>query len=324
VRHSIYCEQRLTKIRCMRKTLHTVTTEMAPIVHVATRALRLNQVEAQLHKYGLLGRAERIARELAAFTSTPKPQREVVRYAVGRLATNARAKLDGIELGRALVKYAWEAGYLTYINNANHWSSEQRYYGSTRTIYPNVVLNSLEASEAIRELVFCYVKHFGPVSFRDIVWWTGIRVSELRRALLELEKKLVRIEAEGVVEELFMTVNGINEYLAAPRNHNPQGTCEFLAYEDPTLKGYFDTRHRYVDNAHQRLLFNSIGEARPSILLNGRVAGLWRWKRETRCVSVHWFRTLTPYERDLALARRQELEEFLDESFCGPSPLDLL
>ncbi len=52
-----------------------------------------------------------------------------------------------------------------------------------------------------------------------------------------------------------------------------------LAYEDPALKGYFSTRCRYVSAEEYGSLFNSIGEARASILLDGRVVGIWRFER---------------------------------------------
>lgn len=48
--------------------------------------------------------------------------------------------------------------------------------------------------------------------------------------------------------------------MTCTNTHKDQLIQETQAREDPVLKGYFTTRHRYVDDQHRTMLFNSIGE----------------------------------------------------------------
>jgi hypothetical protein len=61
-----------------------------------------------------------------------------------------------------------------------------------------------------------------------------------------------------------MTVRGLSSYLDT--SFQQDGWLTLLAYEDPSLKGYYESRFLYVDQKHYRLLFNKIGESRASII----------------------------------------------------------
>lgn len=308
----------LIKLRCMRKTLHTVTQELAPIVHMATLPLRVVELESKINRIGIARDCLlELMREIVdTAVNTPQSHNYLLKWTAGRIAmiANAVSKAEAFSIARLIIKLTWENGHICYINRAKHWSRELRFYGSTRRIYPKLSFDLISRKQAVRELVSRHIKAFGPVSEKDIAWWSGIRVTEVRTALIDLSPTLVRVDLEGVSNDLLMELADYNQWTLFQRKSNGSMWCAFLAYEDPTLKGYFETRSRYVDAEHYNKLFNQIGEVRPSIIINGRVVGIWSWSVKTSRISVRCFRILSERENSLLAVKRQELEKFLDET----------
>jgi hypothetical protein len=87
---------------------------------------------------------------------------------------------------------------------------------------------------------------------------------------------------------------------------------QLLAHEDSALKAYHQTRSRYLADVPQRRAFNQIGEALPTIIVNGMVAGTWTWDNRTCTVrtSVISGRT-TPAIRRQIQARAAALTQTL-------------
>lgn len=62
--------------------------------------------------------------------------------------------------------------------------------------------------------------------------------------------------------------------------------AKFLAHEDTALKAYSQTRSRYLGALPQRRAFNQIGEALPTVIIDGMLAGTWSWNARTASVDV--------------------------------------
>jgi hypothetical protein len=62
-----------------------------------------------------------------------------------------------------------------------------------------------------------------------------------------------------------------------------------LAFEDPSLKGYYESRKRYVDDSKYNLLFNQIGEVRAGIMHRGKAVGVWAWDKKQKRINVDYF-----------------------------------
>lgn len=318
VRSATYATNRLIKLRCMRKTLHTVTQELAPIVHLATLELRTAEIHTRLARMGISAlTSSRFMQEIeAAISETPLSHLEILSRIKKRL-TALKLKLDPQQMAataRLLLKLTWENGHICYLNHAKHWSNEVRFYGSTNLLYPTLGLARSSRIDAVRELVARHIRAFGPVSIKDIVWWSGVRTTEVREALAYLEPNLVTVDLEGVGESLLMDKSSLVEYIKFQKKANTDSWCAFLAYEDPTLKGYFSTRHRYVDASDYELLFNQIGEVRPSVVIDGKVVGIWAWKCIEKRVEVHWFKPLSKAHLKLVDVQKTKLEAFLNET----------
>jgi hypothetical protein len=69
-----------------------------------------------------------------------------------------------------------------------------------------------------------------------------------------------------------------------------------LAYEDPAVKAYFETRSRYLGGVPADHLFWYAGESLACVWIDGQLAATWRWSRPN--LSVEWcaMRDLTRHQ----------------------------
>jgi hypothetical protein len=68
---------------------------------------------------------------------------------------------------------------------------------------------------------------------------------------------------------------------------------QLLAHEDPALKAYHETRDRYLAGLPQLRAFNQIGEALPTVTVNGVITGTWSWDSRSRDITVCMLRGKT-------------------------------
>lgn len=170
-------------------------------------------------------------------------------------------------------------------------------------------LNGASVQDARDELVMAHVRAFGPVAVRDIAWWSGIGSGQVHAALSRRPDKLIAVRVKGLECDLLLHVDDLPALQSAesvPADH----LC-LLSYEDPALKGYFETRSRFVSGDGYPMLFNTIGEARASVMRAGRVVGIWTWNRRKRLIESQTFERLpAAVRRDLA-DRLHDMEGFL-------------
>jgi hypothetical protein len=123
--------------------------------------------------------------------------------------------------------------------------------------------------EAQAELVRRWLAAFGPGTRRDIQWWTGWTVAETRRALEATGAVAVDLEGGG---DGFVLPGDID---AAPRPE--RSWIAFLPALDATTMGW-NERDWYL-GPHKGRLFDTNGNAGPTIWLDGRVVGGWAQRR---------------------------------------------
>jgi hypothetical protein len=267
------------KLRCMRRTLHILPMEYAPIAHRATMTFRLADCFTLYKKLGVnMDYVAKIKAIILSFIPsrpmTPKEIVSLVKFELGKLSDEDNKVITTV------IKDLWEAGELCYINKSTHWGKENRYYGYTRSVYPDVDLNQMDIQEAQRKLVYYHIDRFGPVSIKDIAWWSGLSVKVIRDSIKELADEVLIVELDETNTDYFMTHNGLSHYLDSTFENEDWLTL--LAYEDPSLKGYYESRFLYVDHRHYELLFNKIGESRASIVRNGKAIGVWTIDKSKR------------------------------------------
>ncbi|MGH2942353.1 MAG: DNA glycosylase AlkZ-like family protein [Solirubrobacteraceae bacterium] len=305
LRSRLVGERSLVKLRCMRRTLHVLPLDLAAVAHAATLDQRAGTCRATLRRLGhseraLLAVTRRVRERLAGRT---EPYR-----ALERAIVSASPPRDAA-LVRLAIRWLWEHGELVYLDLSPSLHHERRYFALTAEAVPGLRLNATGVQAARDALVMAHVRAFGPVSVRDVAWWSGMGTVHVRNALSRHRDMLAAVRVEGLAPDLVVHVDDLADLTSAapvPSDH-----VSLLGYEDPALKGYFETRARFVSAEGYRLLFNTIGEARASVMVGGRVVGVWRWDRRRRAIESQVFERLSPRVRRTLAERLGDMESFL-------------
>ncbi|MFE7648836.1 winged helix DNA-binding domain-containing protein [Streptomyces phaeoluteigriseus] len=123
----------------------------------------------------------------------------------------------------------------------------------------------LDPAAAQAELLRHWLTACGPATEADLKWWTGWRVTEVRRALAAIEALAVSLdEGTGYV------VEGDVEPVAAPQ----EPWAALLPALDPTAMGW-QARDWYLAPELRPALFDRSGNVGPTVWWNGRVVGTW-------------------------------------------------
>jgi hypothetical protein len=155
-----------------------------------------------------------------------------------------------------------------------------------------------------------YVDRYGPVSRRDMLYWTGHGAVDLDQALERLAPELDRVKVEGSSEEFYL----LGDVEDAP----PPPRVVLLPKFDSLMMGYKD-KSRFLDPQHQRQVVRPQGMIEAAVLLDGFVAATWKRKNEGRKygVIVKPVRALKRSEKNAIECKFQEYQEYID------SPIDV-
>ncbi len=151
------------------------------------------------------------------------------------------------------------------------WKSSQYRWTPTERWVPGAMAD-IQPGEARERLARRWLRAFGPGTFTDIKWWTGWTVANTRTAL----------EAIGAVEVQLEESVG---YVLPDDVADTEEVAEwvgFLPGLDPTVMGWKD-RTWYLGD-YQEQLFDTNGNAGPTVWWNGRVVGGWGQNPEGRVV----------------------------------------
>ncbi|OIJ67136.1 winged helix DNA-binding domain-containing protein [Streptomyces mangrovisoli] len=123
----------------------------------------------------------------------------------------------------------------------------------------------LDVAEAQSELLTRWLRVCGPATEADLTWWTGWRVTEVRRALTAIGARTVTLdEGEGYVTA--------DDTEAAPAPGAP--AAALLPGLDPTAMGW-QQRDWYLAPELRPALFDRSGNVGPTVWWDGRVVGGW-------------------------------------------------
>jgi hypothetical protein len=135
------------------------------------------------------------------------------------------------------------------------WTSMARWLGAP-LILP-------DEADGVAVMTRAWLQQFGPGTASDLKWWLGVRATDVRQALRDIEA--VEVDLDGVVGYLL------------PDDVDPVGSVEpwaaLLPALDPTTMGWAD-RDWYL-SSHRSVLFDASGNAGPTAWCDGRVVGGW-------------------------------------------------
>jgi hypothetical protein len=153
-------------------------------------------------------------------------------------------------------------------------------------------LPRLDPEAARADLAARWLQAFGPATVTDLKWWTGWNLTQTRAAL----------DAVGAVE---IDLDGAAGFVV-PGDEGPEAEPEpwaaLLPALDTTVMGWKE-RAWYLGD-HGPALFDTAGNAGPTVWWNGRIVGGWAARKDGELV----FRLLEDAGRDAAAAIDDEVE----------------
>lgn len=152
-------------------------------------------------------------------------------------------------------------------------------------------------AELVRRWLFAY----GPGTDADIAWWLGTTKGAVRTALAQIGALPVSVTGSELPGWL---LPDDLEPVAAP-----ESWVALLPLLDPTVMGWRD--RGFVLGDHAPALFDSVGNAGTTILVDGRVVGVWVQDDDQR-VRSHLLEPVTSAQRDAIAAETDRLTAWLD------------
>ena len=297
----LYERRSLLRLKCMRGTVFVVPRDLAPVLFAATRAATLSGDRRWL----------RVARDHYEHWA-PRVLDALAGTALG--AAELRTVLGADDRLPAVISMLCDEALILRDRPTGSRRSSAFRYRRWDDVYPDLDLSTVPEATAIESLVHRYVTAYGPVSLRDIAWWSGLPLGKVRPAVDGLAEALVGVRVAGSAEDLLMSADDLPVADTAPSG---DASVALLPVLDPYLMGYRD-RDRFLDPSVRALVYDPGGNATFTVLVDGRVAGVWDLTDAPRpAVRVLLLDPAQPH-RSAVLDRCAAVGEFW---FGGPVPV---
>ncbi len=268
---ALYEDRALVRMHGMRHTVFVFPTELTAVVHASTGMAVAARERATLVKEmaragapdaawlkeveeSMLAALARRGQATAAELAEDEPRlRERFVYAAGK-------SYEGVHtVSTRLLRVLGVEGKVVRGRPLGSWTSSQFRWA------PAPEHPELDVAEAQAELLRRWLAVCGPATEADLKWWTGWRVTEVRRALGAIGAQAVALdEGTGYV------VDGDVGPVAAPA----EPWAALLPALDPTAMGW-QARDWYLAPGLRPSLFDYSGNVGPTVWWNGRVVGGW-------------------------------------------------
>ena len=280
VERALYDERSLVRMLAMRRTLWAVPRELVPVVFAAaTKAVAATQrkrLEGFLRESGVTtrpgpwitraGNAAVAAVAARGEAMTTDVTRDVALLAKKLHFGTGKWKVEQSTGARVLPQMAMEGRLIrgrprgTWISPQFRWVTTEDWLGGP--------IEELDVAVAQAELLRRWLAAFGPATEADIRWWPGWTAREARAAL-------------AAVAPAEVDLGGGTGYVLADDlepTSAPERSAALLPTLDPTTMGWKE-REWYL-GAHGPTLFDTNGNAGPTIWWDGRIVGGWSQRRD--------------------------------------------
>jgi len=299
---ALYEDRTLVRMHGMRHTVFVFPTALTAVVHASTGLAVAARERASLVKdmakagapdavwlkevedatlAALARRGQATAAELAE--DEPRLREQWV-YAAGK-------SYEGVHtLSTRLLRVLGVEGKVVRGRPLGGWTSSQLRWA----VAPEHA--ELDVAEAQSALLRRWLTACGPATEADLKWWTGWRVTEVRRALAAIGAEPVSLdEGPGYVAA------GDLAPLAGPA----EPWAALLPALDPTAMGW---QHRdwYLAPELRPALFDYSGNVGPTVWWNGRVVGSWAQRPDGEIVWRVLDRTEVGREAEAAIGESAE------------------
>jgi hypothetical protein len=278
IEESLYERRDLIRMLAMRRTVFVLPAESVAVVQASTT-----------DRVGKDQRA-RLLKHLRAGTTVAEPEswladveRSVLRLLAQRGGTATATELSAAEprLKTTLVMAAGKPyqatqtvtsrvllvlaaqGRIVRGRPVGSWLSQQ-YRWVLAEHWLRAEADTISEAAARTELARQWLVAFGPAPLTDLKWWTGWTMAQVRQAAEALGVVEVELGGAGVGAALPGDIGGTED---------PGDWAALLPALDATVMGWQE--RSWFLGPHARSLFDTNGNAGPTIWLNGQVVGGW-------------------------------------------------
>jgi hypothetical protein len=314
---ALYVNRELIRLEVMRGTLFITTADLAPILFQATRIPEAKIAE-WVRRWGMPPSeyqtiVEYVSRMLQdSATTLPTLKRglppglvRMMERRVGKTVhrlSNVNIVLTALMRMGVLVSEKFSEPILT--RQANR-------YGLIRELYPQIQLSAIDRERAKTLLIKRYITTFGPVTEKDIVWWSGLTKTDLTSILSQLDEELLSVRIKGLKDDYYMHKTDYAKFRKVKLRR--QLSIVLLPYEDPYTKGY-QIRNRLIDEDLENRAYTA-GAVQPTIVINGEIVGIWDQVFEQRSgiVKFQLFRRLSKGIKQVLIEQIQAIAKMMGE-----------
>ncbi|MFF4042708.1 winged helix DNA-binding domain-containing protein [Streptomyces sp. NPDC001816] len=277
---ALYEDRTLVRMHGMRHTVFVFPTGLTAVVHASTgltvaareRASLLKDMAkagapdadwlAEVEASALAVLAQRGQATAAELTADEPRLREQFVYAAGK-------SYEGVHtVSSRLLRVLGVEGKVVRGRPLGSWTSGQFRWA------PAPEHPELDPARAQADLLERWLRACGPATEADLKWWTGWRVTEVRRALSAIGAQEVRLdEGTGYVTD------GDTEPATAPG----ESWAALLPALDPTAMAW-QQRDWYLAPDLRPHLFDRSGNVGPTVWWDGRVVGGWAQRADGEIV----------------------------------------
>lgn len=194
----------------------------------------------------------------------------------------------------------------------------EREHGESTYVLMNEWIDSadpLPEDDALMQLARRYLTGFAPASPQDFAAWSGLTVTDAKKAWALLKKRDELIEVV-INDQNPRTVSALKsqEKLLRQAASSADSTVRLLPAFDTYLLGYAN-RDDLVRPEHRAYVYHG-GQTVPVVLVEGVAAGVWRYERQAKRlnITVHAFEQFTARIQEQIADQADDLGRFWDTS----------
>ena len=258
----LYEKKSIARVKCMRKTLFIQRKEMIPIVYAAINPSIISNINRYFKYFGI---------SQLDYSNLANQIKKLLK--VKELSTSEIKKSVSSEINLSqIISLMADQLILLRTKPVKGWKDRRSKYTLFTNYFPQLDLKKFTEQEAINILVENYIKAYGPVSEKDIAWWSGLGKQKIRKGLKSIEEDLEKLTLQqGSIEYMMnkddlIAMNGYSD--------DNEKIINLLPLLDSYIMGYKD-RGRYIDESNYFYAFDKSGNSTSTIILNGRIIGIW-------------------------------------------------
>ncbi len=284
VRRALWDERALVKTWAMRGTLHLLPAAELPLWVAALKVLGPRHHAPSWLRYFGLTRADAdavldaIPRALDGCSLTRQELADAVAASTGLPHLGEKLR----ESWGALLKPAALNGDLCFAPGEGP---------TVRFVRPDQWLptwSDVEPDDAIREVVRRYLAAYGPATREEFARWLGAASPAKAGALVErLGDEVARVEIEGKRAWL------LTDHVAELMDASPSGTVRLLPAFDHYVVAALRDAPAVLPAAVKDRVYRPQGWLSPVLLVDGRIAGVWRHVERSGRLAVR----IEPFDR---------------------------